>query len=61
MEEVVVRVETRPIPPQLVGAGAAEAPSFRADVQAWIARMWEEKDRLLDELLPPAAQAARRR
>jgi len=53
-------VETRPIPPQLVGAYAAGTPSFRADVQEWIARMWEEKDRLLDELLPPAAQAARR-
>ncbi len=61
MKEVVVRVERRPIPPQLVGVDAAASPSFRADVQEWIARMWEEKDRLLDELLPPAAQAARRR
>ena len=60
-DDKVVRVETRPIPQQLVGADAAEAPSFRADVQAWVAGMWEEKDRLLDELLPPAAQAARRR
>jgi len=34
MEEVVVRVQTRPIPPQLVGADAAGTPSFRAEVQS---------------------------
>jgi len=60
MEEVVVRVQKRPIPPRLVGAGAAHNPSLRVDVQDWIAGMWEEKDRLLDALLPPATQAARR-
>jgi len=59
-EEVVVRVQKRPIPPRLVGAGAAHNPSLRVDVQDWIAGMWEEKDRLLDALLPPATQAARR-
>jgi len=60
MQEVVVRVESRPIPPHLVGGDPSGDPSYRAAVQEWIGRMWEEKDRQLDALLPPAAQAARR-
>ena len=51
MEEVVVRVQARPIPPALVGEGLEYGAAFRADVQAWIGEMWAEKDRLLDELL----------
>ncbi|MBS1136920.1 MAG: putative acytransferase [Proteobacteria bacterium] len=60
MEEVVVRVEARPIPPQLVGGDLSRDPVFRTGVQEWIGEMWEKKDRQLDELLPPAAQASRR-
>jgi hypothetical protein len=29
-------------------------------MQAWLAAMWTEKDALLDALLPPEVQAARR-
>jgi len=53
MEEVVVRVKLRPIPPELARGEGADGAAFRAGVQAWIGEMWEEKDRLLDELLPP--------
>ncbi|HWS13887.1 MAG TPA: acyltransferase [Rhodocyclaceae bacterium] len=60
MEEVVVRVQARPIPPELVGVDLSGGPAFRAAVQAWIDDMWAQKDRLLDELLPPETQAARR-
>jgi 1-acyl-sn-glycerol-3-phosphate acyltransferase len=60
MEEVVVRVETRPIPRELAGGDAAGDPSFRAGVQDWLGGMWTRKDELLDRLLPPEAQAARR-
>jgi len=60
MEEVVVRVQARPIPPELVGVDLSGGPTFRAAVQAWIDDMWAQKDRLLDELLPPETQAARR-
>ncbi len=52
MEEVVVRVQARPIPPVLAGGARAGEAAFRAGVQAWIGEMWAEKDRLLDELLP---------
>jgi 1-acyl-sn-glycerol-3-phosphate acyltransferase len=55
MEEVVVRVAQRPIPPELVGVGDLGDAAFRKGVQEWIGQMWEEKDRLLDELLSPAA------
>ena len=54
MEEVVVRVQARPIPPQLAAGEKAGGAAFRAGVQAWIGEMWEEKDRLLDELLSRA-------
>jgi len=54
MEEVVVRVAQRPIPPELVGVGDLGDAAFRKGVQEWIGQMWEEKDRLLDELLAPA-------
>jgi hypothetical protein len=60
MEEVVVRVQSRPIPPDLVGGERSRDPAFRAAVQEWIGGIWEEKDRLLDELLPAAARDARR-
>lgn len=56
MEEVVVRVQARPIPPQLAGGDMVGDPALRSGVQAWIKPIWDEKDRLLDELLPPAAK-----
>lgn len=52
MQEVVVRVQQRPIPPPLATAADFGDAAFRAGVQEWIGGMWEEKDRLLDELLP---------
>jgi 1-acyl-sn-glycerol-3-phosphate acyltransferase len=61
MEEVVVRVKARPIPPHLAGESLSGEPAFRAGVQEWIGQMWEEKDRLLDELLQPAAKGTPRR
>jgi 1-acyl-sn-glycerol-3-phosphate acyltransferase len=51
LEEVVVRVRSRPIPRDLVGAERAGDPEFRSGVQAWIGGMWDEKDRMLDTLL----------
>ena len=59
MEEVVVRVRSRPIPPQLVGGDLSADPAFRAGVQDWLNGIWADKDRLLDELLPDAAREAR--
>ena len=55
MREVVVRVQQRPIPPALADGADFGDAAFRRGVQEWIAQMWDEKDRLLDELLAPAA------
>ena len=60
MQEVVVRVEARPIPPALAGGDTARDPGFRAAVQEWIGGMWESKDRLLDELLAATPESAGR-
>jgi 1-acyl-sn-glycerol-3-phosphate acyltransferase len=60
VEEIVVRVEKRPIPRELAGGDAEGDPSFRTGVQDWLGEMWARKDELLDRLLPPEAQAARR-
>ncbi len=58
MEEVIVRVESRPIPPQLTAGDNVADPAFRSSVQAWIGPIWEDKDRLLDELLRSSARVA---
>ena len=60
MTSVIVRVQERPIPPELIGRDPSHDPAFRAGVQAWLAQMWEEKDRALDGLLAPAAKHGRR-
>lgn len=60
MEEVVVRVQNRPIPADLLGGDYLGDPAFRARMQAWLAAMWAEKDEQLDALLPRATQIARR-
>lgn len=59
MEEVVVRVQKRPIPRELAGGEAARDPGFRLAVQKWIDAIWEDKDRLLGELLPVPSEPAR--
>lgn len=50
VREVVVRAQLRPIPPALLDAAAQASPRFRVHVQRWIDAMWQDKDRLLDEL-----------
>jgi len=50
VHDVVVRVQARPIPAELIDLEAQRAPRFRAQVQAWIDSLWQEKDRLIGEL-----------
>lgn len=59
MEEVVVRVEARAIPRQLVHGAATDDAAFRIGVQEWIGRIWQEKDRQLDELLQSTGRQSR--
>jgi 1-acyl-sn-glycerol-3-phosphate acyltransferase len=51
MEEVVVRVQERPIPPELIGRDPARDAAFRKCVHEWLEAMWMEKDRALEGLL----------
>lgn len=37
-----------------VGRGYVEDPDFSARMRAWVDRLWQEKDRLLDRLQGPA-------
>jgi 1-acyl-sn-glycerol-3-phosphate acyltransferase len=64
LHTVVVRVQERPIPRSLVGRDPGHDHAFRAEVQAWLATMWREKDEQLDALLAggpaPAVAAAER-
>ena len=55
---MVVRVRQRPIPPELIGRDLGRDTEFRTGVQNWVNGLWEEKDRLLDELSRPVAPRA---
>jgi 1-acyl-sn-glycerol-3-phosphate acyltransferase len=50
MPEVVVRVEKRPIPRELLGGGYLENDQARDQAQAWVRTLWNQKDELLDRL-----------
>ncbi|HQU50024.1 MAG TPA: acyltransferase [Casimicrobiaceae bacterium] len=57
MEEVVVRVDERPIPRELLGRDPTGDAAFRAAAGAWLASIWEEKDRTLDAILGAGVEA----
>jgi hypothetical protein len=51
---VVVRARLLPLPADTVGRDYGEDPDFSARMRAWVDRIWQEKDRLLDRLQGPA-------
>jgi 1-acyl-sn-glycerol-3-phosphate acyltransferase len=51
---VVVRARLLPLPADTVGRDYVEDPDFSARMRAWVDRIWQEKDRLLDRLPGPA-------
>jgi len=48
--KVSVRVRQEPIPANLLGRNYAEDSEFRAQLQHWAQGLWEDKDRLLEQL-----------
>ncbi len=54
VQQVVVRVQPRPIPPEVLGGDPQGDKAYRERLGAWVGDQWQDKDRLLDELLPPA-------
>lgn len=58
VDDVIVRVQQREIPDDLVNGDYASDPQFRARMQEWVNALWAEKDELIDRLTPPAARPA---
>lgn len=57
---IVVRVQTRPIPPDFSHGDYAADPAFRRRFHGWLHEQWAQKDRLIGALLAhaPAAPVA---
>jgi 1-acyl-sn-glycerol-3-phosphate acyltransferase len=49
--EIIVRAQRREIPPELLGRNFKTDPTFRAELQAWVNALWQEKDELISETL----------
>jgi 1-acyl-sn-glycerol-3-phosphate acyltransferase len=55
VDDVIVRVQQRQIPDDLINGDYASDPQFRARMQEWVNELWAEKDELIERLLPPVA------
>ena len=55
VDDVIVRVQQRQIPDDLINGNYASDPQFRARMQEWVNELWAEKDELIERLLPPVA------
>jgi 1-acyl-sn-glycerol-3-phosphate acyltransferase len=58
VDDVIVRVEQREIPADLIGGDYASDAQFRARMQEWVNALWAEKDALIERLLPKAPAPA---
>jgi 1-acyl-sn-glycerol-3-phosphate acyltransferase len=50
MPEVTMRFETMPVPAEFVHGNYQEDPVFQKNFQAWMTRLWDRKQVLIDEL-----------
>jgi hypothetical protein len=55
VNDVVVRVREVSIPAELLNGESVRSPAYRAALQTWVATMWAEKDRCIDEVLARSA------
>ncbi len=55
VDDVIVRVEQREIPADLLGGDYAGDSQFRQRMQEWVNAMWAEKDQLIERLRPRSA------
>jgi len=49
--EIIVRAESRTIPPELLGRNFRTDQEFRAELEAWVSQIWREKDELISKIL----------
>lgn len=54
LDAVIVRVQPRAIPAELVGVEHAAERAHVVRLGRWVEQIWKEKDRLIGELLAPA-------
>ena len=57
MDAVIVRVQQREIPPDVLGSDPVGDKAYRQRISSWVEQQWVEKDRLIGELLRDAADA----
>jgi 1-acyl-sn-glycerol-3-phosphate acyltransferase len=57
VDDVIVRVQQREIPADLVNGDYAGDAQFRARMQEWVNALWAEKDELIERLTPRATSA----
>lgn len=51
LDAVVVRVQQRPIPPDLLGTTAGAERAQHRRLSRWVEQQWQEKDQLIEDLL----------
>jgi 1-acyl-sn-glycerol-3-phosphate acyltransferase len=54
LRRVIVRVQPREIPAELLAGDYAADPTFRTRMQVWVNGLWAEKDALIAALRPAA-------
>ncbi len=59
IDAVIVRVQQRPIPPEVLGSDPIADKAYRQRIGTWVEQQWAEKDALIDELLRGAGDSAR--
>ncbi len=50
IQKVTVRVDFFPVPQEIISGDYANDPAFREKFQLWLNSLWEEKDKLIDQL-----------
>ena len=51
IDAVIVRVQQREIPPEVLGSDPIGDKAYRQRISAWVEQQWAEKDALIDKLL----------
>jgi 1-acyl-sn-glycerol-3-phosphate acyltransferase len=51
LDAVIVRVQQREIPPEVLGSDPIGDKAYRQRISAWVEQQWAEKDALIDALL----------
>lgn len=54
LPEIRILVQETKIPAQFLGGSYQEDPEYKANFQAWVTELWEEKDQLIAEQLDEA-------